>query len=147
MFMYQSVFKSFRVTQIEAEKGQKRLKQQHDDKLSQLAARLSQAQADKEKAEEELQRVKMGPYSQHKDMLQNRELSSHVQQLEEKLGTLERSEKELVRSQFVSSSMAPTPSLPTLLSSSLFSLLLTLLLAKEAGSGRVPAAMPQGKTD
>ena len=72
MFMYQSIFESFlRIIQIEVEKGLIRLKQQHDDKLSQLAARLSQAQANKNKAEEELQRVKMGQYSQHeKDMLQ-----------------------------------------------------------------------------
>ena len=58
MFMYQSIFESFlHIIQIEVEKGQIRLKQQHDDKLSQLAVRLSQAQANKKKAEEEPQRA------------------------------------------------------------------------------------------
>lgn len=58
--MSQSVCESFLcVTQMEeAEKGQRR----HDNELSQLKVRLSQAQADKDKAEEELQKMKKRQY-------------------------------------------------------------------------------------
>lgn len=121
------------VTQMEeAEKGQRRLLQQRDYELSQLEVRLSQAQADKEKAEEELQEMKKGQYR-------------HLQQLKESLEALEKIKKELVRSQFVVLPACPLHHFFTFFFFffRLLSFLITLL-ARAAESGKVPAATPKG---
>ena len=166
--MYQVMCDSFfPVTQLEElEEGRRKL-QQRDRELSQLAESHSRVQADKERTEEELQRMKKGEswtrrsispsssseevnavvsnctqqfehvyaekyvlsppsllpppssllsttqaakqYShRERDMVvRNSELSFHVRRLEERVGSLEKIRKDLVRSQFVG--LAPCP--------------------------------------